>query len=95
MKPADYMNEIKQQPDWGIIFKKEHLPSRSNHEDNKPYSLLEEFVQLKGHCKAELDDTQLKAVELALTKKLALIQVRTAYWYYMYLCFNSYSYSCT
>lgn len=75
MKPADYINEIKQQPDWGIIFKKEHLPDCSHHEDNESYPLLEEFDQLKGHCKAELDDTQLEAVELALKKKLALIQV--------------------
>ena len=81
MKPADYINEIKQQPDWGIIFKKEHLhvPDRSHHEDNESYSLLEDFDQLKySHkCEAELDDTQLEAVELALKKKLALIQVTT------------------
>lgn len=76
MKPADYINEIKQHPDWGIIFKKEQLPDCSNPEDES-YSLLEEFdqIRLNGHCKAELDDTQLKAVELALRKKLALIQV--------------------
>ena len=77
MKPADYINEIKQQPDWGIIFKKEYLPDHSRHEDNESYSLLEEFDQLKGDpkCQAELDDTQLEAVELALKKQLALIQV--------------------
>jgi len=75
MKPADYINEIKQQPDWEIIFKKEHLPDHSHHEEDEPYSLLEEFNQLKGHCKSELDDTQLEAVELALRNKLALIQV--------------------
>lgn len=77
MEPADYINEIKQQPDWGIIFKREHLPDRSHYEDNESYSLLEEFDQLKNDhkCPAELDDTQLEAVELALKKKLALIQV--------------------
>ena len=71
------MNEIKQQPDWGIIFKKEHLPDRGHHEDNECYPVLEEFDQLKydHKCEAELDDTQLEAVELALKKKLALIQV--------------------
>lgn len=76
MKPADYINEIKQQPDWEIIFKKEYLLDHSNHEEDEPYSLLEEFNQLKGHCKSELDDTQLEAVELALRNKLALIQVK-------------------
>ena len=47
MKPADYINEIRQQPDWGIIFKKEHLPDHSHLEDNESYSLLEEFDQLR------------------------------------------------
>ena len=75
MKPAGYINEIKQQPDWGIIFKKEHLPDHSHHEEDESYSLLEEFDHLKGNCEAELDDTQLEAVELALKNKLALIQV--------------------
>jgi len=76
MKPADYINEIKQQPDWEIIFKKEYLPDHNLHEEDEPYSLLEEFDQLKDHCKSELDDTQLEAVELALRNKLALIQVK-------------------
>ena len=79
MKPAEYINEIKEQPDWKIIFKNENLPDRNNHEgESSDYSLLKEFeeIRLNDHCKSQLDETQLAAVELALTKKLTLIQVQ-------------------
>lgn len=79
MKPAGYINKIKQQPDWEIIFKNENLPDWINHQGElSDYSLLNEFeqIRLNSHWKAQLDETQLAAIELALRKKLALIQVR-------------------
>ncbi|XP_078352980.1 uncharacterized protein LOC144637775 isoform X2 [Oculina patagonica] len=77
MKPADYINEIKKQPDWEIIFKNDNLPARSNYEgESSNYPLLEEFkqIRLNSNYKAQLDETQLAALELALWNKLTLIQ---------------------
>ena len=80
MKPAEYVNQIKSPPDWGIIFQRNSLPERTiQDEPSEKYSLLEDFheLRLNGSCKPLLDESQLDAVELALTKKLVLIQVRT------------------
>ena len=80
MKPAEYVNQIKSPPDWGIIFQRNSLPERTiQDEPSEKYSLLEDFheLRLNGSCKPLLDESQLDAVGLALTKKLVLIQVRT------------------
>ena len=80
MKPAEYINQIKSPPDWGIIFQRHSLPERSIQDgDSEKYSLLEDFdkLRLNGSCKPLLDESQLAAVELALKNKLVLIQVGT------------------
>ena len=80
MKPAEYIDQIKSPPDWGIIFKRDSLPEGSiQDEHSEKYSLLEEFdkLRLNSSCKTHLDESQLAAVELALKNKLVLIQVGT------------------
>ena len=80
MKPAEYINQIKSPPDWGIIFQRDTLPVRSIQDDySEKYSLLEDFDKLRfnSSCKPLLDESQLAAVELALRNKLVLIQVGT------------------
>ncbi|XP_015763067.1 PREDICTED: NFX1-type zinc finger-containing protein 1-like [Acropora digitifera] len=77
MKHAEYINQIKSPPDWGIIFQGDSLPDRTiPDEPSEKYSLLEDFdeLRLNGSCKPLLDESQLYAVELALKKKLVLIQ---------------------
>ena len=80
MEPAEYINQIKSPPDWGIIFQRDSLPERSiEDEHSEKYSLLEDFdkLHLNSSCKPHLDESQLAAVELALRNKLVLIQVGT------------------
>ena len=76
MEPAEYISKIKAPPDWGIIFQKDSLLECSGQdESSEVYSLLDNFDKLRLKCRAILDDTQLKAVELALRNKVVLIQV--------------------
>jgi len=77
MEPAEYINEIKSPPDWGIIFHRDSLLRHKGESSN--YSLLEDFerIRLNSSYKSKLDETQLAAVELALKNKLVLIQVKS------------------
>lgn len=75
-EPAEYISKIKAPPDWEIIFQRDSLLECSGQvESSEPYSVLDNFDKLRQKCKAILDDTQLRAVELALRNKVMLIQV--------------------
>jgi len=77
VEPAEYINEIKSPPDWGVIFDRDSLLRPK--EESSDYSLLKDFerIRLNSSCKSKLDETQLAAVELALKNKLVLIQVKS------------------
>ena len=74
MCQAEYVRKIEAPPDWGIMF--ESPPKSHDHEESSVYSLVDDFERIKlSNIKAKLDDTQLDAIDLALTNKVALIQV--------------------
>ena len=71
---AQYISQIKQAPDWSILYKT--TPEAEPRAEGASYDLLEDFANKKdGGLGARLDDTQMAAVEMALRRRVALIQV--------------------
>ena len=71
---AQYISQIKQAPDWSILYKTN--PETEPRAEGASYDLLEDFAKKKdGGLGARLDDTQMAAVEMALRRRVALIQV--------------------